>query len=294
MSSQPTAAMLVIGDEILSGRTREGNGWHLAKELTEAGVSLREMRVVADGKADIVDAVKTLSEKYDYVFTSGGIGPTHDDITADCVAEAFGDSIGVRDDAHAILIDHYGTDDINEARLRMARIPDTATLIANPVSRAPGFRIGNVHVMAGKGGDERTFLSNLAFAAYEARDLGIGVLIEPINHYDAEDYFLSEIEQAAEYVEVRGAPNLKIMFDCYHVQVMQGDLERRLKAHLPLVGHIQIAAAPNRGEPNGGEISYDRLIPAIDAMGYDGFIGAEYKPSTTTDEGLGWMTAFSS
>jgi len=159
-------------------------------------------------------------------------------------------------------------------------------------SHAIGCR--NVHVMAGKGGDERTFLSNLAFAAYEARDLGIGVLIEPINHYDAEDYFLSEIEQAAEYVEVIGAPNLKIMFDCYHVQVMQGDLERRLKAHLPLVGHIQIAAAPNRGEPNGGEISYDRLIPAIDAMGYDGFIGAEYKPSTTTDEGLGWMTAFSS
>ena len=149
MSSQPTAAMLVIGDEILSGRTREGNGWHLAKELTEAGVSLREMRVVADEKPDIIDAVQTLSGKYDYVFTSGGIGPTHDDITADCVAEAFGDNIGVRDDAHAILVDHYGSDNINEARLRMARIPDTATLIANPVSRAPGFRIGNVHVMAG-------------------------------------------------------------------------------------------------------------------------------------------------
>ena len=148
-SVQPTAAMLVIGDEILSGRTREGNGWHLAKELTEAGVTLREMRVVADDKADIVDAVRTLSDKYDYVFTSGGIGPTHDDITADCVAEAFGDNIDVRDDAHAILIDHYGTDEINEARLRMARIPDTATLIANPVSRAPGFKIRNVHVMAG-------------------------------------------------------------------------------------------------------------------------------------------------
>lgn len=149
MSSQPTAAMLVIGDEILSGRTREGNGWHLAKELTVAGVSLREMRVVADEKADIIAAVRTLSERYDYVFTSGGIGPTHDDITADSVAEAFGDHIDVREDAHQILIDHYGTDEINEARLRMARIPDTATLIANPVSRAPGFKIQNVHVMAG-------------------------------------------------------------------------------------------------------------------------------------------------
>ena len=149
MSSQPTAAMLVIGDEILSGRTREGNGWHLAKELTEAGVSLREMRVVADERADIVEAVQELSERYDYVFTSGGIGPTHDDITADCVAEAFGDNIDVREDAHQILIDHYGTEEINEARLRMARIPDTAALIANPVSRAPGFKIKNVHVMAG-------------------------------------------------------------------------------------------------------------------------------------------------
>lgn len=149
MPSQPTAAMLVIGDEILSGRTREGNGWHLAKELTKAGISLREMRVVADEKADIVAAAQGLSARYDYVFTSGGIGPTHDDITADCMAEAFGDHIDVREDAHQILIDHYGTDQINEARLRMARIPDTATLIANPVSRAPGFKIRNVHVMAG-------------------------------------------------------------------------------------------------------------------------------------------------
>ena len=159
-----------------------------------------------------------------------------------------------------------------------------------------GHAIGckNVHVMAGKGGDERTFLSNLAFAAYEARDVGMGVLIEPINQRDAEDYFLCEVEQAADYVEVIGAPNLKIMFDCYHVQIMQGDLMKRLEAHLPAIGHIQIAAAPSRAEPDEGEISYERLIPAIDAMGYDGFIGAEYRPRTTTDEGLGWMTAFSS
>ena len=159
-----------------------------------------------------------------------------------------------------------------------------------------GHAIGcqNVHVMAGKGGDERTFLSNLAFAAYEARDVGMGVLIEPINQRDAEDYFLCEVEQAADYVEVIGAPNLKIMFDCYHVQIMQGDLMKRLEAHLPVIGHIQIAAAPSRAEPDEGEISYERLIPAIDAMGYDGFIGAEYRPRTTTDDGLGWMTAFSS
>ena len=174
------------------------------------------------------------------------------------------------------------------------REAEARAAITQAIDYAHAIGCRNVHVMAGKGGDERTFLSNLAFAVYEARDLNIGVLIEPINQRDAEEYFLSEIEQAADYVEVIGAPNLKIMFDCYHVQIMQGDLERRLQAHLPHIGHIQIAAAPSRGEPDEGEISYERLIPAIDAMGYDGFIGAEYRPRATTDEGLGWMTAFSS
>ncbi|MEM8755903.1 MAG: molybdopterin-binding protein [Pseudomonadota bacterium] len=149
MADQPTAAMLVIGDEVLSGRTREGNAWHLAKVLTEIGVALREVRVVADDRDDIVAAVKALSDRYDHVFTSGGIGPTHDDITADCVAAAFEASIDVRADARAILEAYYPEGDLNEARLRMARIPEGATLIANPVSQAPGFKIDNVHVMAG-------------------------------------------------------------------------------------------------------------------------------------------------
>lgn len=149
MTDQPTAAMIVIGDEVLSGRTREGNGWHLAKVLTEIGVSLREIRVVADDKDAIVNAVNTLRAEVDHVFTSGGIGPTHDDITADCVAAAFGVGVDVRDDARAILEAFYKEGELNEARLRMARIPDTATLILNPVSQAPGFKIGNVHVMAG-------------------------------------------------------------------------------------------------------------------------------------------------
>ncbi|MEM7269788.1 MAG: TIM barrel protein, partial [Pseudomonadota bacterium] len=131
-----------------------------------------------------------------------------------------------------------------------------------------------------------------AFAADEARDAGLGVLIEPINTRDADDYFLCEVEQAAEILDIIGAPNLKIMFDCYHAQVMQGDLMRRLEAHLPQIGHIQIAAAPSRAEPDEGEIAYDRLIPAIDEMGYQGFIGAEYKPRGSVEEGLGWMAAF--
>jgi molybdenum cofactor synthesis domain-containing protein len=149
--TNPTAAMLVIGDEILSGRTRDANMHHLAGQLTEAGITLAEVRIVPDERDVIIAAVQALAAGYDTVFSSGGIGPTHDDITADCMAAAFGQTIDVRDDARAILQAHYdkaGTE-MNEARLRMARIPAQATLIDNPVSSAPGFTIENVHVMAG-------------------------------------------------------------------------------------------------------------------------------------------------
>lgn len=147
----PTAAMLVIGDEILSGRTRDANMYYLSGQLTEAGIDLREVRVVSDDPDAIVSAVKALSAGFESVFTSGGIGPTHDDITADCIAAAFNASIDVRDDARALLQAHYDRQgvELNEARLRMARIPDGAVLIDNPVSIAPGFTLGNVHVMAG-------------------------------------------------------------------------------------------------------------------------------------------------
>ncbi|WP_400085438.1 competence/damage-inducible protein A [Yoonia sp. R78084] len=147
----PTAAMLVIGDEILSGRTRDANMHYLAGQLTERGIDLKEVRVVSDDRDAIIAAVKALSENYAHVFTSGGIGPTHDDITADCIAAAFGAHIDVRADARALLQAHYDRSgqELNAARLRMARIPDGATLIDNPVSTAPGFSLGNVHVMAG-------------------------------------------------------------------------------------------------------------------------------------------------
>lgn len=149
--ANPTAAMLVIGDEILSGRTRDANTHHLAGELTKIGIDLREVRVVADDADMIVEAVRGLSDRYDHVFTSGGIGPTHDDITADQVARALGARIDVRDDARAILQAHYDRQglELNSARLRMARIPERARLIDNPISAAPGFTLGNVHVMAG-------------------------------------------------------------------------------------------------------------------------------------------------
>lgn len=147
----PTAAMLVIGDEILSGRTRDANMHHLAQELVKVGIDLKEVRVVSDDAPAIVAAVRALSKAFDTVITSGGIGPTHDDITADCIAEAFGRSIDVRDDARQLLADSYGARgvELTEARLRMARIPDGATLIDNPVSTAPGFVVENVYVMAG-------------------------------------------------------------------------------------------------------------------------------------------------
>ncbi len=149
--SNPTAAMIVIGDEILSGRTRDSNANHLANQMTLNGIDLKEVRIVADDEAQIITAVNTLRPLYTYVFTSGGIGPTHDDITADSIAKAFNVSIGVREDARAMLAMNYKNPetDLTETRLRMARIPDGAKLIDNPISRAPGFSLENVHVMAG-------------------------------------------------------------------------------------------------------------------------------------------------
>ena len=149
--TNPTAAMLVIGDEILSGRTRDSNMHYLAGELTRVGIRLAEVRVVPDEHAAIVAAVNALRAAYDTVFTSGGIGPTHDDITADAIAAAFGVPITHRADAMALLGAHYDRQGLpfNAARQRMARIPDGAALIENPVSIAPGFRLHNVHVMAG-------------------------------------------------------------------------------------------------------------------------------------------------
>ncbi|CAN7469473.1 molybdopterin-binding protein [Devosia sp. LjRoot16] len=146
-----TAALVVIGDEILSGRTKDVNIGATADFCTELGIELREVRVVSDVEDDIIAAVNAVRARYTYVFTTGGIGPTHDDITADAIAKAFGVKLPINDEARALLEARWkqtGTE-VNEARLRMARIPEGGTLIVNSVSAAPGFRIGNVHVMAG-------------------------------------------------------------------------------------------------------------------------------------------------
>jgi molybdenum cofactor synthesis domain-containing protein len=143
-----TACVLIIGNEILSGRTPDANLGYLARGLTELGIRLREARVVADDPGAIVAAVNEL-RRYDYLFTTGGIGPTHDDITAQAIADAFGLALVVNPEAKRLLEGHYPPGGLNDARLRMAMMPQGAALLPNPISRAPGFRIGNVFVLAG-------------------------------------------------------------------------------------------------------------------------------------------------
>jgi molybdenum cofactor synthesis domain-containing protein len=145
-----TACIVVIGNEILSGRTKDANLAWLAMQLNEVGVQLREARVIPDDTAVIVRTINEVRAAFDYVFTTGGIGPTHDDITADAIAKAFGVRLIQHPEAARRLRTHYANPaDLNAARLRMANLPEGATLIDNPVSKAPGFKIGNVHVMAG-------------------------------------------------------------------------------------------------------------------------------------------------
>ena len=157
-----TAAILVIGDEILSGRTQDTNTGYIARFLGALGIDLKEARVVPDMQAEIVAALNALRARYTYVFTTGGIGPTHDDITADAVAAAFGVGIDYHPEAMAMLSARYKPGDFNEMRKRMARIPDTATLVKNSVSTAPGFQIGNVFVMAGVPMIMRAMLEDIA------------------------------------------------------------------------------------------------------------------------------------
>lgn len=144
-----TASIIIIGNEILSGRTQDANLAYIAKGLGEVGVTLKEVRVIPDVEATIAATVNELRAKYDYVFTTGGIGPTHDDITSESVAKAFGLPWVVHPEAHKHFLQFYTPGELNEARMRMATTPEGATLIYNPVSRAPGFKIGNVYVFAG-------------------------------------------------------------------------------------------------------------------------------------------------
>ena len=151
IKDQYTGSILVIGDEILSGRTQDTNSNHIAKKMTEIGINISDIRVIPDNKEIIIESINELRKKTDYLFTTGGIGPTHDDITAESVAFAFGVEININQEAFDILKDYYDGigSTFNEARQRMARIPAGATLIDNPISKAPGFKLENVFVFAG-------------------------------------------------------------------------------------------------------------------------------------------------
>ena len=166
-----SAGFLIIGDEILSGRTNDQNLNFLAKNLTELGIVLCEVRVVRDVENEIIDALLALQDKFDYVFTSGGIGPTHDDITSQAVANAFRKDLILNEEAKEILYQYYGHNNVNEARLKMAYLPQSASLLANPISSAPGFKINNIFVMAG--------IPKIFQAMFEAckRDLQLGLKI---------------------------------------------------------------------------------------------------------------------
>jgi hydroxypyruvate isomerase len=155
-----------------------------------------------------------------------------------------------------------------------------------------------LHCMAGLGSaDDRlaetTFVRNLTAAADKAANAGITLLIEPINHRDRPAYFLTRVEQAAAIIAQVGRANVKIMFDFYHVQIAQGDLLSRFQACRQLVGHVQMAAVPSRAEPDEGEVNYAEICRELDRLGYDGWIGAEYKPRGRTEDGLGWLKAWS-
>ncbi|SIS82431.1 hydroxypyruvate isomerase family protein [Phaeovulum vinaykumarii] len=169
--------------------------------------------------------------------------------------------------------------------------------IDEAIAYAAAIGAGNVHVMAGRsdGGiaAEDTFRANLDHACRAAAERGLSILIEPINLRDVAGYHLSRAEHAAEIITALGHANLKMMFDCYHLQIMQGDLTRLFEKHAAMVGHVQIAAVPDRGEPDAGELNYPDLLAAILRAGFTAPVGAEYKPrSGDTEAGLGWLPAF--
>jgi molybdenum cofactor synthesis domain-containing protein len=210
MPATVTAALLVIGDEILSGRTKDKNIGYIAEYLTGIGIDLREVRVVPDVEEEIVGAVNALRARYTYVFTTGGIGPTHDDITADAIAKAFGVAIDIDERARAMMLERYAPEDLNEARLRMARIPDGADLIENPISKAPGFRVGNVIVMAGVPSIMQAMLDAVA----PTLSTGAKMIVQTIPAEDIPEGLyaagLSEIAKAHADVSIGSYPSFSV------------------------------------------------------------------------------------
>lgn len=171
------------------------------------------------------------------------------------------------------------------------RIAEARAAIDEAIAYADAIGCNAVHVMAGFSKGEKAhecFVANLVYACAQAAPVGITILIEPLNKYDAPNYFLTTTPQAIGIIDAVGAQNLKLMFDCYHVQLMEGDLTHRLKSLLPNIGHIQFASVPDRGPPDRGEVNYAHIFDVIKALGYSAPLGAEYKPNGPTDVTLEW------
>jgi molybdenum cofactor synthesis domain-containing protein len=224
-----TAAILVIGDEILSGRTKDKNIGYIAEYMTAIGVDVREVRVVPDVEAEIVAALNALRTRYTHFFTTGGIGPTHDDITADAVAKAFGVSIDVDQRAFDLLLERIPKADLNEARLRMARVPAGGTLIENSVSKAPGFSIENVHVMAGVPNVMQAMLDALAPRLTTGRTMQARSIAAGLKEGDIAGPF-GALQRAFPDVKMGSYPNFQEGVGFTTTLVLRGRDEERLDA----------------------------------------------------------------
>jgi hydroxypyruvate isomerase len=181
----------------------------------------------------------------------------------------------------------------------LAALPGQTTKARDSIDKAIAYaaEIGarNVHVMAGRAeGDQayRTFLANLRYAALQAEQSEITILVEPINSRDVPGYFLQSTAQAERLIGEAGCKNVKLLFDCYHVQIMEGDITRRIERYLPIIGHVQIASVPARAEPDGGELDYSFVVRRLSELGYTSSIGAEYLPASSVSAGLGWLECF--
>lgn len=177
------------------------------------------------------------------------------------------------------------------------REPEARAAIDQALAYAAGINAEMVHVMAGfaSGGNAlAVFAANLSYAARRAADLGITILIEPLNRHDAPGYFLQTTDQARDIITTVGEPNLKLMFDCYHIGRTEGDITTRFKALQPIVGHVQFASVPDRGTPDQGELNYSAIFGALALAGWTRPLGAEYKPKGPTSQSLGWMKALRS
>ncbi len=186
----------------------------------------------------------------------------------------------------------------------LCALPGKETEARNAIDQAVGYaaEIGaqRIHIMAGLSGDSTEasdcFTDNLVYASAQSKQHQLGLLIEPINRIDKPNYLLHQTQQAIDIIAMlqneHDINNIGLMFDCYHVQMTEGNILSRLKAAMPYIAHIQIAAVPGRGEPDSGEVNYQWLLDQIDALNYQGYIGAEYMPADSTDAGLGWLSHY--